>query len=231
VNTTDNTLTLTGISDFSWWTAGQEGADASLPVELLSFTANAGNGQVTLKWTTASEINNDAFILQRSDDGENFELLTEIKGQGSTSSETKYSFTDNSVFNGFTYYYRLADRDINGVVTWHTTVNATPNAEGIDFENTGLVVDKFVLHSNYPNPFNPETTIRFDVPTVDGSLKDIKLNIYNSLGQLVTTLYEGQISGGQYEMKWNATNQPSGVYFLTFQSEQFVQTQKMILLR
>jgi len=205
--------------------------DASLPVELTSFTASAGDGQVTLKWTTASEINNEAFILERSTDNENFNLLAEIKGQGSTSNETKYSFTDNAVFNGFTYYYRLADRDINGVVTWHTTVNATPNAKGIDFESTGLLVEKFALHTNYPNPFNPETTIRFDVPTVEGDLKNIKLNIYNSVGQLVTTLYEGQISGGQYEMKWNAANQPSGVYFLNFQSENFVKTQKMILLR
>ena len=57
----------------------------SLPVELSSFTANAGDGQVTLEWTTASEINNDAFLLERSDDGEQFELLSEIEGQDSTS--------------------------------------------------------------------------------------------------------------------------------------------------
>ena len=94
----------------------------------------------------------------------------------------------------------------------------------------------YALYSNYPNPFNPETTIWFDVPTLNGELKNIKLIIYNSLAQLVNTLYEGQISGGQYEMKWNGKNsagmnQPSGVYFLNFQSERFVQTQKMILMR
>jgi len=125
----------------------------------------------------------------------------------------------------------LADRDINGTITYHSNVQATPNKKGVDIDNTGLVVEKFALHNNFPNPFNPETTIRFDVPTVNSDLKEFKLNIYNSLGQLVTTLYEGQISGGQYEMKWNAMNQPSGVYILTFQSVQFVQSQKMILLR
>ena len=99
-----------------------------------------------------------------------------------------------------------------------------------------------MMYSDYPNPFNPETTIRFDVPTSTGSaastsigsapgLHNVKLNIYNSLGQLVSALYEGQISGGQYELKWNGANQPSGVYFLNFQSERFVQTQKMILMR
>jgi len=206
-------------------------ADLSLPVDLSSFSAAARDGQVTLKWTTASEINNDAFLLERSEDGEKFELLTEIDGQGSTSNETNYSFTDNTVYNGFTYYYRLADRDINGVVTYHTIVNAVPNAMGIDFESTDLIIENFALHSNCPNPFNPETSIRFDVPTISGKLQNINLQIFNALGQLISTLYNGQISGGQYELKWNAVNQPSGVYFLNFQSDQFVQTQKMILLR
>ncbi|NOX87422.1 MAG: T9SS type A sorting domain-containing protein [Calditrichaeota bacterium] len=209
----------------------KSGADLSLPVELLSFTANAGDGQVTLKWSTASEVDNEAFILERSTDGDNFKLLTEIKAQGSISNQTDYAFTDNYVFNGVTYYYRLADRDINGVITYHTTVKATPNAKPDDSDQTGLIVKKFALHNNYPNPFNPETTIRFDVPTKDGDVKRISLNIFNSLGQLVTTLYSGEISGGQYKLKWNAANQPAGVYFLNFQSKQFVQTRKMILIR
>ena len=231
LNTTDNTLTLTGINDFSWWTGGKQGADASLPVELISFNAKAGDGSVTLKWATASEVDNQSFILERSEDNRHFEQLTEIRGHGSTSKETHYSFTDNSVFNGLTYFYRLGDRDINGVLTWYNSVNATPNASGIDFKNTALSIDKFALHTNYPNPFNPETTIRFDIPTDDGSLKHIKLNIYNAVGQLVTTLYEGQISGGQYELKWNGAHHPSGVYFLSFQSDRFAQVQKMILTK
>jgi len=97
------------------------------------------------------------------------------------------------------------------VLTYHKTVNVTPNAKGIDFESTGLIVEKFAQHSNYPNPFNPETSIRFDVPTLTGSaavgnLHTVKLYIYNSRGHLVTTLYNGQISGGQYELKWNAAS-------------------------
>jgi len=211
-------------------------ADLSLPVELTSFTAIAGDGQVTLKWTTASELNNDTFLLERSIDGDNFVLFAEIKGQGSTSQETNYIYTDESVYNGFTYYYRLADRDYSGVITYHKIINATPNSEGVNFEITGQVVKEYTLYQNYPNPFNPETTIRFAIPTTDSELKNIKLNIYNSLGQLVSTLFEGSISGGQYRMKWDGTNseglnQPSGTYFITFQSTQFIQIRKMILLR
>ncbi|APF19568.1 hypothetical protein Calab_0044 [Caldithrix abyssi DSM 13497] len=207
------------------------GGDVSLPVALTSFNAIAGDGVVTLKWSTASEVNNEAFLVERSMDGENFELFAEIKGQGSTSKETNYAFTDRAVYNGFTYYYRLADRDMNGVITYHSTVNATPNAKGIDFKQRAVVIKEFALHENYPNPFNPETTIRFDVPTLNSELQHIKLSVYNSMGQLVDVLYEGAISGGQYEMKWNAVNLSSGIYFVTLQSEKFTKTQKMILMR
>ncbi len=215
---------------------GSEDQDNPLPVELNSFNAHAGNNQVILKWTTESELENDAFILERCQDYINFEMLVEIKGQGSTSGNTDYSFTDKSVLNGFTYFYRLADRNINGKITYHTVVNATPNSKDITIENTGLIVDKYTLYNNYPNPFNPETTIKFGIPFNDGYLTHIKLMIYNSLGQIVTLLYDGLISDGQYTIKWNGKNEegmlmPSGVFFIIFQSEQFVQTQKIILLR
>ncbi|WP_456408048.1 T9SS type A sorting domain-containing protein, partial [Caldithrix abyssi] len=101
----------------------------------------------------------------------------------------------------------------------------------IDFKQRAVVIKEFALHENYPNPFNPETTIRFDVPTLNGELQHIKLSVYNSMGQLVDVLYEGAISGGQYEMKWNAVNLSSGIYFVTLQSEKFTKTQKMILMR
>jgi len=205
-------------------------ADLSLPVELTSFTATSGNTQILLKWTTASELNNAAFILERSEDGENFESINRIDGQGSVSYETNYTFVDENVLNGFTYYYRLADLDYSGVLTYHSTISATPNSEKGFFGENGIV-EKFDLYGAYPNPFNPQTTIRFDVPTLQNEQYNLKLNIYDNLGKLVTTLHHGVLSGGQYQLKWNAVNQPSGVYYIHIQSDQFVETQKMILLR
>ncbi|APF19569.1 hypothetical protein Calab_0045 [Caldithrix abyssi DSM 13497] len=162
-------------------------------------------------------------FFNRNTVDENFELLQKNKRQSSTSKVTNYAFTDRAVYNGFTYYYRLADRDMNGVITYHSTVNATPNAKGIDFKQRAVVIKEFALHANYPNPFNPETTIRFDVPTLNSELQHIKLSVYNSMEQLVDVLYEGAISGGQYEMNWNAVNLSSGIYFVTLQSEQLAQ--------
>ena len=90
---------------------------------------------------------------------------------------------------------------------------------------------RVLLFNNYPNPFNPETTIRFDIPTDDRGLKKVKLTIYNELGQLIERLYEGPLDGGQYEMKWHGSNQPSGMYILHFHSQDFVQSRKMVLVR
>jgi hypothetical protein len=213
----------------------QDGEDESLPVELTSFTASATDGKVTLHWITESEFNNDAFIIERSDDRENFITIAEIKGQGTTSQKTEYTFTDNSVINNFTYYYRLSDRDLNGVITYHRILTATP-AKNDEMIQTGLTIAKYVLYENYPNPFNPETKISFDVPTKGEALKEVSVAVYDILGRLVKTLYSGKLSGGHYDMKWNGRESggndcPSGVYFLLFQTADFIKTQKMMLVR
>ncbi len=229
-----NTLTLTNQSGTEY-ILGSESGDNSLPVELTSFTASAGDAEVTLRWITESEINNDAFLLERSTDGETFELLAEIEGQGTKSEQTQYEYTDRSVYNGQTYHYRLADRDYNGVLTQHKTVTATPNVDGVQ-KVSEAVIKEYALFPAYPNPFNPQTSIRFNVPNVDPSVNVVTLAVYNMLGQKIATLFDGPIAGGSFEMKWNGKNdfgvqQPSGVYLVQFQSDQFVQTQKITLLR
>jgi hypothetical protein len=95
----------------------------------------------------------------------------------------------------------------------------------------------FKLYQNYPNPFNPETKIRFDVPYV-GTGRDlsyVKLVIYDIIGQEVTTLVNENIKAGSYEINWNASNYPSGVYFykLTANSMQgsFSDTRKLMLIK
>jgi len=209
--------------------------DITLPVQLQSFTALAGDKQVVLNWATESEKDNEAFLLQRSEDGLTFERLAEIDGQGTSTKRTNYEYTDHNVYNGRTYYYRLGDCDLSGVITWHNTLQAMPNSSGIDLVNSA-VIKEYAIYPAYPNPFNPETTIRFAVPNTGNELKNISLNIVNLLGQKVATLYDGPISGGEFSMKWDGTNdqgsaQPSGVYLVHFQSDQVVKTQKVTLIR
>lgn len=94
------------------------------------------------------------------------------------------------------------------------------------------VPDKFALHENYPNPFNPSTTLRFDLPEV----RDLTITIYNMIGQKVKTFNMQSTPAGYHAVKWNATNDygdpvGAGVYLYQLQTKDFVKTRKMVLLK
>ncbi len=103
--------------------------------------------------------------------------------------------------------------------------------EFLSTETKGMPTE-FALHENYPNPFNPSTTLRFDLP----ELRDVNVIIYNMLGQKVKTFNMENISAGHHSIKWNATNDlgdpvSAGVYLYQLQAKDFVKTRKMILLK
>jgi hypothetical protein len=89
------------------------------------------------------------------------------------------------------------------------------------------VPDDFVLHQNYPNPFNPSTTISFSLP----KSSFVTLKVYNTLGQEVASLVNAEIAAGRHEVRWEAGNMPSGVYFYQLRAGGIQQTQKMILMK
>lgn len=94
--------------------------ETPLPIELVSFEPKVSNNSVALKWTTASEIGNKFFTIERSRDGFNFEVIGEVDGAGNSSQELHYSFTDNKPFIGSSYY-RLKQTDFNGKSTYFQT--------------------------------------------------------------------------------------------------------------
>ena len=87
--------------------------------------------------------------------------------------------------------------------------------------------NSFDLSQNYPNPFNPSTKIKFTVPTVSY----VSLIVFNSLGQEVQTLVSEEKDVGSYEVSFNASNLPSGIYFCKIRAGDFVETKKMILMK
>jgi hypothetical protein len=89
------------------------------------------------------------------------------------------------------------------------------------------IPDEITLSQNYPNPFNPSTTIKFSLPSSGNAI----LKIYNSLGEEVAVLIDNELTTGTYEVEWNAKGLPSGVYFYHLQTEGFVETKKMLLLK
>ncbi len=90
-----------------------------------------------------------------------------------------------------------------------------------------LVSSDITLHQNFPNPFNPKTEIAF---SVDKNMH-VNLNVYNAQGQLVETVLNEALSAGSYTYSFHAQNLPSGVYYYKLQSENDVQTRKMILMK
>jgi hypothetical protein len=91
----------------------------------------------------------------------------------------------------------------------------------------GGIPSNYELVQNYPNPFNPVTKIQYSVP--QSSLVTVK--VYDVLGKEIEILIKEEKPAGEYELTWNATERPSGVYFYRLQAGSFIQTKKMILLK
>jgi len=212
--------------------------DASLPVELTSFSANPKTGAVELSWVTESEIDNLGFLVDRSRDPisgfttiADYRFVPELQGQGSVTYRTDYSYTDTEAISGTKYYYVLSDVTGNPEhgepVTRHTDkmVNATPL--WADSE-TGILKD-FRLLKVYPNPFNPSTMISFDVPL--DTKHATHLRVYNIKGQLVEALVNEQMKPGTHKIKWNAVNLLSGIYFVEMRAGDKIFNQKITFIK
>ncbi len=86
---------------------------------------------------------------------------------------------------------------------------------------------EFSLEQNYPNPFNPITTIKYNLPKAS----EVALTIYDVLGREIITIVNGQQQPGIYEVKCDASNVSSGIYFYQLKTNDYVNTKKMLLLR
>ena len=216
--------------DAETWIFG--GGDYSLPVTLSSFTAEGGNGTVTLLWTTQSEHDNLGFHLFRTEGNRrDYHRITQdlIPGAGNSSFPRHYSWIDRHVKNGTTYRYWLMTMDIQGGGFKHGPAIATPMAMESDAET---LPKNCRLSPNYPNPFNPETWIDYQLDRAGR----IHLDIYNASGQLVRTLVDEDQGPGYYRVRWDGRNlsdhmAASGVYFCQLRSAGRVQTTKMLLIR
>jgi hypothetical protein len=193
-----------------------------VPVELTSFTAVLVNEEVQLNWTTATEINNQGFDIERRFQQNNhWEKIGFVPGFGTTTEPRTYSFSDENIITG-KYSYRLKQIDYDGTFEYSDEL-----AVEVDFTPSD-----FNLSHNYPNPFNPTTTIQFQVPR----MSNVSIKIYDMLGSEVRTLITGQVAPGKYSVEWNGLNDDgvamsSGNYIYRLVTEGFVDSKQMILLK
>lgn len=218
---------------------GFSSGDYTLPISLSLFTATVYSNEVNLKWRTDSEINNIGFEILRSETPEDKYVLISsyqtnptLLGQGNRNGSTEYFYIDQLDSDNFTYWYKLVDVDYNGRKTQHGPIRVSSDMALEDMS----ISNPFILYPAYPNPFNPSTTIRFELWASNQSQIAVDLSIFDPQGQLVKTLYRGYLTTGLHEMRWNGDSESgafvsSGMYYGLLKVGKSAKTSKLLLLK
>ncbi|MFA6457011.1 MAG: T9SS type A sorting domain-containing protein [Bacteroidota bacterium] len=214
----------TVIGDFSqYFAAVSNPFDASLPVELASFSASARQQSIELLWGTATEVNNHGFEIERKSMGNEQWTINKwskigfVEGNGTSNTPKQYSFSDITCLPG-KYSYRLKQIDHDGRFEYSQEVEVT----------TAVAPKEFALEQNYPNPFNPTTTIGFTLQKSGYTT----LKVYDAIGREVVSLVDGYLDAGPHHQRtFDATALASGMYFARLASGGNVQVKKLMLLK
>jgi hypothetical protein len=188
---------------------------AIVPVELTSFFATSQDGNIILNWTTATELNNSGFEIQRSNDGYNYLKVAFVAGYGTTTEPKSYKYVDNTPPAG-KQYYRLRQLDFDGTFDYSKAIEVEVAAPSV-----------FSLEQNYPNPFNPSTIISYSIP--QNSFVTIK--VYDVIGNEVAKLVNQTQPAGKYDIRFDANYLSNGIYFYSIKTDNFTSTKKMILMK
>ncbi len=191
----------------------------SIPVavRLSNLQAQAVGHKAQLIWQTSAEVENLGFKVLRAERAQGpYEIVTETMVP--SQADGRYSWIDETVQSGKTYYYKLRDIDRSGRNNEHGPVSvqiALPEA--------------LALAQNYPNPFNPVTTIAFELPRA----QSVQLHLYNLSGQLVATLADGAYTAGVHQVVWDGHDDQgrqvtTGVYYYVLATAENVLTKKLL---
>lgn len=189
---------------------------APLPVELTNFSATCSHNGTLLKWSTASEINNDYFTIKRSDDGENYYILTTISGNNTSHIENNYQYVDSKPNTG-PIYYQLSQTDYNGDETDLKLASAYCS----DY-NSGITEDFFIIN----NP--AQENVQIQITGIVG--KDYTVSFVDQLGRQLT---ERKIHLTQSEEKtdFNIQSLSEGIYNVVFYSNSNIITKQLIIIK
>ncbi|MBK6766648.1 MAG: T9SS type A sorting domain-containing protein [bacterium] len=188
--------------------------DNWLPVELAGFTAVAAANGISVDWATRSEARLDRFELVR-----NGVVIAQVAASNSAAGSS-YSFLDVNVDGGVTYTYELVCLALDGSRDLMATASATP-------QGGPTVISNFALHQNFPNPFNPETSISFEL----AEAATVMLTVFNMNGQVVSTLLNGELNAGSHTVNFDGANLTSGVYLYRLTAGSYSATMKMVLMK
>jgi len=199
--------------------------DEQVPIELSSFVGSVIEDRVVLNWATASQTNNAGFRVLRSTDGETYEAVSElIAGAGTTDQLMDYMFEDTSLPAAEIVYYVLEQIDLDGTINRSNPIEVLLGAR--------FTLPTEFASAVYPNPFNPRTTISYDLP----ASTDVSIIIYDAIGQEIRQLVSRHYTAGRYSVQWDAKDfmgrsVGSGVYIAKIKAGPNTAIQKMLLLK
>jgi hypothetical protein len=171
----------------------------ALPVELVQFTVNGMNYTNSVEWSTASEINNDYFNVERSADGINFEPIGKVEGAGNSSTKMNYAWIDFNPLSGVSYY-RLVQNDFDGAQKIYGPLSVRRN------ENSSTLS----VTPAYPNPFTNDIMISYSSPATSATL--IEMNDAAGNNVLRTTIDSDK---GENSFRYSGFELSEGIYFIT----------------
>ena len=195
------------------------------PAELASFDGALQTDRVVLNWSTVSQTNNAGWRIMRSVDGETFEAVGNfVQGAGTSDALMNYTFEDKDLPGADRVYYRLEQVDLDGSISQSNVIEVLLGAR--------MPLPTEFAVNVYPNPFNPSTTISYDLPEAGA----VTVVIYDVLGQQVRRLVSQVASAGRYSIQWDARDNQgrgvaSGVYIAKVDAGASTLSQKMLLLK
>jgi len=196
------------------------------PAELASFGGELVDNNVVLNWTTVSQTNNAGWRMLRSVDGVSYEAVSGfIQGAGTSDALLNYNFEDQNLPSVNKVFYVLEQVDLDGSLTRSSAVEVILGARQMPLPT------EFATNV-YPNPFNPSTTISYDLP----SDALVSIVIYDALGQEIRRLVSKQTIAGRYQIQWDSRDNRgrsvgSGVYIAQVEAGSFSHSQKTLLLK
>ncbi|MFA6233829.1 MAG: ice-binding family protein [Bacteroidota bacterium] len=202
--------------------------NTALPVELVSFSATANRLNCDLLWTTATELNNYGFEIERrsvqSGPAQEIEQRHQkwirigfVQGAGTSSSPHKYSYNDRGLNPG-KYEYRIKQIDRDGTFDYCSTVEV----------DVGLMPKVLMLGVSYPNPFPRNTNIEFTLARDDVAV----VKVYNLHAQEVASLFEGTAEAGRlYQCRFDASQVSYGMYFVRLEANGQTRMQKIVYVK
>jgi hypothetical protein len=217
VNATNTAGTGAYSTTFNFMTAA-----APPPAPSLISPTNGQQG-VTLTpnmlWTTAA--GSSSYHIQIATDLNFNNIIYQA-----TPTSTSHTIPSGNLALNTLYFWRVRGQNVSGFGPYSSTFNFRSIVSGITSLGTAIPTE-YKLYNNYPNPFNPSTKIKFDLP----KSSNVKIKIYDMNGRMVNEVFDLNLDAGTYETTYNAAALASGIYYFRIDAGSFSDTKKMILIK